>query len=385
MNNFRLFNPTAILFGKDQIENLPAEIPSGSKVLITYGGGTIKRIGLLDRVKDLLKDFQTGEFGGIEPNPAYETLIRAVEIVKKEGYDFLLAVGGGSVIDGTKFIAAAARFEGGDPWRMLSEKLEIKSVLPLGTVLTLPATGSEMNCGAVISRKSECIKLDFGSPLLYPKFSILDPVYTYTLPERQIGNGVVDTFIHVTEQYLTYPVNAKIQDRMAEGILLTLIEDGPKAITDPKDYGVRANLMWAATTALNDYIGVGVPQDWATHAIGHAITALYGVDHGRTLAVILPALLNVMKAEKHDKLLQFADRVWGIRNGSPDDIIDTAIEKTAAFFRSVGVPTRLSDYGIGKDAIAKIIDNLRETGHTVIGENGTITPDTVEKILTLAL
>ncbi|MBP2630037.1 MAG: alcohol dehydrogenase [Firmicutes bacterium] len=386
MNNFQFMNPTKIIFGKGQIEKLPQEIPTGSKVLVVYGGGSIKKSGLLDAVKDVLKAYELGEFGGIEPNPTYETLMRAVEVIRKENYNFLLAVGGGSVIDGTKFIAAAVPFTQDDPWKIIVEGLPIQQALPFGTVLTLPATGSEMNNGAVITRKALQAKLPFMHPSVFPKFSILDPIYTYTLPEKQIANGVVDAFIHVMEQYMTYPVAGKVQDRFSEGLLLTLIEEGPKALENQENYDVRANIMWTATLALNGLIGSGVPQDWSTHMVGHEITALYGLDHAQTLAIVLPSMLEVMKEEKAAKLLQYSERIWNITGNLPtSEKMMLAIEKTRNFFEIMGVKTRFSDYGLGKDVIEKIIANLEAHGMVKLGEQGAITPNIVRKVLELSL
>ena len=387
MNNFELVNPTKILFGKGQIKNLSKEIPVDSKVLILYGGGSIKKIGLLDEIKNVLKDYEIGEFGGIEPNPTYETLMKAVAKIKKEKYDFLLAVGGGSVIDGTKFVAAAALFNRGEPWDILIKQLPVTTAIPLGTILTLSGTGSEMDGEAVISIKSEGAKIPFRSSAIFPQFSVLDPVYTYSVPVKQISNGIIDTFVHVMEQYLTYPVNAKIQDRLAEGLLLTLIEEGPKALENPNDYDLRSNLMWASTMAMNGMIGSGVPQDWSTHMVGHGITALYGLDHGQTLAIVLPAMLEVQKMEKRDKLLQYAERVWGIKGKSKDEMISIAISKTRDFFERVGVPTRLSNYGLGKENVPKVVETLEplEALQIKLGENGTLTLDKVKRVLELAL
>lgn len=385
MLDFDFNNPTNILFGKGKIAAIKEYIPSESKVLITYGGGSVKKNGTLDEVLTALHGYTLFEFGGIEPNPSYETLIRAVELVHKESIDFLLAVGGGSVIDGTKFIAAAALFEG-EPWSILEQGGKpVKKALPMGTVLTLPATGSEMNCGSVITRKSLQAKLAFMSPHVFPLFSVLDPEKTYTLPLRQISNGVVDAFVHVTEQYLTYPVNAKIQDRFAEGLLLTLIEEGPKALENPKDYEVRSNLMWAATLALNGLIGSGVPQDWATHMIGHELTAMHGLDHAQTLAVILPNLLDVCRQSKREKLHQYAERIWGIHEGEDDQRIDAAIDKTRKFFERMQIKTHLSDYGISKDSIPDLQEKLEAHGMVRLGERQAITLDVSRKILELSL
>ncbi|HOX16625.1 MAG TPA: iron-containing alcohol dehydrogenase [Smithellaceae bacterium] len=381
MNNFKFYNPTKILFGEGSIKDMAREIPRGTKILMTYGGGSIKRNGVYNEVKEVLQGYDLNEFGGIEPNPTYETLMQCVEIVHKNRVDFLLAVGGGSVIDGTKFIAAAVLYEG-EPWDIVKTYgKKVKSVLPFGTVLTLPATGSEMNNGAVITHRSSQTKLPFAHPLLFPRFSVLDPTKTFTLPPGQIANGVVDSFVHVTEQYLTYPVNGKLQDRFAEGLLLTLIEEGPKALADPKNYDVRANLMWCATLGLNGLISAGVPQDWATHMIGHELTALKGLDHGQTLAVVLPAMLKMRSQEKKEKILQYAERIWGIKTGDDQARIDTAIEKTRDFFESMGVPTRLCNYGISADIILSVVEQLKAHGMIKLGEKRDVTPELVAAIM----
>lgn len=368
MQNFTFHNPTRILFGQGRIADIPREIPVGARILITYGGGSVVKTGTLAEVKAALKNFIVFEFAGIEPNPTYETLMQAVELARREQIDFLLAVGGGSVIDGAKFIAAAIPFAG-DPWDILAKHAEIKSAIPFGSVLTLPATGSEMNDNAVITRRASNDKLLFSNGLLFPRFSVLDPSKTFTLPPRQVANGVVDTFVHVAEQYLTYPADAKVQDRFAEGLLLTLIEDGPKALQEPENYEVRANLMWTATLALNGLIGAGVPQDWAAHMLGHELTVLHGLDHGQSLAVVLPAMLQVRRKEKHEKLLQYADRIWGLREGNEEARVDQAIAYTRHFFESLQVPTRLSDYGIGPEAIPALVAQLHRHGMVALGEH----------------
>jgi NADP-dependent alcohol dehydrogenase len=381
MLNFTFYNPTKILFGEGRIKDIAKEIPKESKILITYGGGSIKRYGVFDEVKTALQGFDVGEFGGIEPNPTFETLMKCVEIVRKNNINYLLAVGGGSVIDGTKFIAAAALYEG-EPWDIVKTfARKVKSAIPFGTVLTLPASGSEMNNGAVITHRATNTKLPFMHPLLFPRFSVLDPTKTYTLPPDQIGNGVVDTFVHIVEQYLTYPVNGKLQDRFAEGLLLTLIEDGPKALADQKNYDVRANLMWCATLGLNGLISAGVPQDWATHMIGHELTALRGLDHAKTLAVVLPAMLKIRSQDKKEKLLQYAERVWGITTGDDAARIDAAINKTRTFFESMQVATRLCDYGITADIIPAIVEQLKAHGMISLGEKRDVTPELVETIM----
>ncbi|VVC85532.1 alcohol dehydrogenase [Sideroxydans sp. CL21] len=368
MQNFTFHNPTRILFGKGRIADISREIPAGARVLITYGGGSVVKTGTLAEVKSALKGYTVFEFSGIEPNPTYETLMQAVELARREKIDFLLAVGGGSVIDGTKFIAAAVPFAG-DPWDILAKQAKVKTAIPFGCVLTLSATGSEMNNGAVVTRRASNDKLVFLSSQVFPRFSVLDPVKTFTLPPRQVANGVVDAFVHVIEQYLTYPVDAKVQDRFAEGLLLTLIEEGPKALQEPENYSVRANLMWTATLALNGLIGAGVPQDWATHMLGHELTVLHGLDHAQTLAVILPAMLQMRRKEKREKLLQYADRVWGLHEGSADARIDQAIEHTRRFFESLQVPTRLSAYGISANAIPALVAQLQRHGAVGLGEH----------------
>ena len=384
MENFEFFNPVKILFGKGQIAKLRGAVPAGARLLVTYGSGSIKRNGVYDQVISNLQGHTVSEFSGIEPNPAYETLMKAVEVVKRERIDFLLAVGGGSVLDGTKFIAAAARFEG-EPWDILAKHAPVSAAVPLGAVLTLPATGSEMNFFAVISRAGTHEKFPFSSPLIFPKFSIIDPQVTFTLPARQVGNGIVDAFAHVLEQYLTYPANAPLQDRFAESILLTLIEEGPKTLAHPADYNSRANLCWCATMALNGLIGLGVPQDWTTHMIGHELTALRGLDHAQTLAVVFPAVLAERKQAKRAKLLQYAERVWGIHTGAEDEKIDQAIENTRAFFESVGVKTRLKDYGVAPEVVQLVSKRLAARGWTTLGERQDIGPKEVEAILSHSL
>ncbi|HCE06997.1 MAG TPA: NADH-dependent alcohol dehydrogenase [Oxalobacteraceae bacterium] len=385
MLNFDFYNPTKIVFGKGRIAELPTLIPPEARVLMLYGGGSIKSNGVLDQVRAALSGYTVQEFSGIEPNPSFETLMQAVELVRKEKLDFLLAVGGGSVIDGTKFVAAAVDFEG-DPWQILKKRgANITQALPFGSILTLPATGSEMNNGSVVTRKSLKAKVPFSSPHVFPKFSILDPATTFTLPVRQIGNGVVDAFAHVMEQYLTYPVNAPVQDRFAEGILLTLIEEGPKALAEPDDYDVRANVMWCATLALNGLIGAGVPHDWATHMVGHELTALYGLDHAQTLAIVLPSMLRVRKESKREKLLQYAQRVWNLTQGSEDIRIEAAIAKTQDFFEQMGVKTRLTDYELGIDNIDTVLKQLESHHMVTLGERLDVTLDVSRKVLELSL
>lgn len=384
MFDFTFVNPTKIIFGKGKIAAIAQEIPQEVKTLILYGGGSVKTNGTLEEVRTALAGRQVIEFGGIEPNPTFETLMKAVELARAEKIGFLLAVGGGSVIDGTKFVSAAIPFDG-QPWDILARWAPIKAAVPFGSVLTLPATGSEMNCGAVITKAENQDKLVFQNPLVFPRFSVLDPTKTFSLPPRQIANGVVDAFTHVMEQYLTYPVHASVQDRFAEGLLLTLIEEGPKALKNPEDYDVRADIMWAATLGLNGLIGVGVPQDWTTHLLGHELTALFGIDHARTLALILPGTLTYKKEQKRAKLLQYGERVWGIIEGTDDQRVDAAINKTRDFFESLGIPTRLSLYDIGPEDIDRFVSQLERHQLTKLGEHGDIDLAASRKIFELCL
>lgn len=380
MLNFSFANPTKIHFGEQQIAKIKNEIPADANVLVTYGGGSIKSNGVYDQVVEALNEHTWFEFAGIEPNPSYQTCMKAVSVVKEKHIDFILAVGGGSVIDGSKFIAAAANYDG-EPWDILAKGGIIKSAIALGAVLTLPATGSESNGNSVVSNLESYDKLPFASPLVLPKFAVLDPAVTYSLPERQVANGIVDAFVHTMEQYLTYDVGAKLQDRFAEGILMTLIEEGPKAFSDPDNYQVRANVMWSATMALNGLIGAGVPQDWATHMLGHEMTAVYGLDHAQTLAIVLPRMMAEQKETKRGKILQYADRVLGLDISDEEQAIDQAIAKTEAFFHSVNMPTRLSDYGLGAEVADKIVTQLERHGMTALGEREQVTLDKSRAIL----
>lgn len=382
MQSFTFHNPTRILFGRSQIVGIAQEIPSGAKVMLTFGGGSIRENGVRDQILAALKHHEVVEFGGIEPNPSFETLMKAVDRARQEGVDFLLAAGGGSVVDGTKFIAAAVPFEG-DPWDLCLRHTPPKSALPLGAVLTLPATGSESNGYAVITRKATQDKLAFGHPSLFPRFAVLDPETTFTLPPRQVANGVVDAFVHVAEQYLTHPAEAPLQDRLAESILQTLIEVGPKTLAEPRNYEARASLMWCANLALNGLIGAGVPQDWATHALGHELTALHGIDHGRTLAIVLPNLLWVQRNPKGAKLLQFAERVWGLREGTEAVRIEGGIVRTREFFESLGVSTHLEDYNPDRDRSEEIVARLERRGVLPLGERKDIDAAKVREILLL--
>lgn len=381
MDKFTYQNPTRIHFGEGQIAAIANDIPQDKKVLVIYGGGSIKKNGVYDQVKAALSEHNWGEFAGVEPNPQYDTLMKAVEKIKAEGFDYLLAVGGGSVIDGTKFIAAAAAYQGEDPWNILAQQHPVESALALACVLTLPATGSESNMGSVVSRGKD--KLAFLSPKVQPLFAVLDPTTTLSLSPRQVANGVVDAYVHVMEQYLTFPANAKVQDRFAEGLLLNLIEEGPKALATPDDIDVRANIMWTATQALNGLIGVGVPQDWTTHMIGHELTGNYGIDHARTLSIVLPAVMKERREDKEGKLLQYAERVFGITEGTNDERIDQAIAQTIAFFKQMEVPTSLSDVELGNADIDTLVASLEKHGMKALGERGNITINDSRAILEL--
>jgi NADP-dependent alcohol dehydrogenase len=381
MNNFIFYNHTKILFGKGQIAFIADEIPEDAKVLLIYGGGSIKTNGIYDQVIDALGDIEYYEFPGIEPNPTYEKCMKALDVIEEYDIDYLLAVGGGSVVDAAKFIAVAKYYQGLDPWNILAHSEEVVDALPLGVVLTLPATGTEMNGNSVISRIEFKEKLAFSSPLVLPQFSVLDPDVIKTLPNRQLGNGVVDAFVHVIEQYLTYPVNAKLQDRMAESVMLTLIEEGPKVLKDPTNYDACANFMWASTMALNGIIKCGVPEDWTTHMIGHEITALHGIDHARTLAIVLPGVMNIMREPKKLKIIQYARRIWGIEEVDEKKTIDLAIKKTIEFFESMGLPTHLRDYKIPITTIEEIVERMEERGDVNIGENKLIGIIEIKKIL----
>ncbi|MFQ1866290.1 iron-containing alcohol dehydrogenase [Aeromonas veronii] len=383
MYNFQYANPTRICFGEGQIASLPELILPGSRLLVLYGGGSIKQNGVYEQLTRALEGVTWQEFSGIGANPRFELLMEAVAQVKRERIDFLLAVGGGSVVDGTKFVAAAACYEGDDPWDICGKQASVHKALPMGCVLTLPATGSESNPTSVVSRGD--VKISFRSPLVQPQFAVLDPATTYSLPPRQTGNGVVDAFVHIAEQYLTFPVGGEVQDRLAEGLLQVLVENGPKALAEPTNYQVRANLMWAASLALNGLIGCGVPQDWASHAIGHQLTALYGLDHGQSLAVVLPSLLRERASQKQDKLAQFAERVWHSTREDKALRIEEAIIRTEQFFQKMGLGTRLADYGLSESCIPAVCSNLKRVGRTALGEQQDIDPDRVARILARAL
>ena len=386
MINFELYNPTNLIFGKGQIEKLSTLVPQGAKILLAYGGGSIFKNGIHEQVINNLKGFEIVEFGGIEPNPHFDTLMKAVAVIKEQNIDFILAVGGGSVIDGVKFISAAVHFDG-NPMEILQKRILIKDlskVVPFGTVLTLPATGSEMNSGAVVTIEATQEKLAFGGSALFPKFSICDPTVIESLPKRQLQNGVIDAYTHVLEQYLTYPHEGYLQDRIAESILQTLIQIGPGVVENPKDYALASNFMWSCTMALNGLIQKGVPQDWATHMIGHELTALYGIDHARTLAVVGPNLYRVMFETKKQKLAQYGKRIFNL-TGTEDEIAHEAINKTVAFFHAMGMQTKLSDYINDFDKTADfIVNRFEKRGWLGLGEKQNITLEKVKSIVEMS-
>ncbi len=386
MLNFELYNPVNYVFGKGQIEKLNELVPKDVKILLAYGGGSIFKNGVYDQVKSALAGFEIVEFGGIEPNPRFETLMKAVALIREQNIGFILAVGGGSVIDGVKFISAAVHFDG-DEASILRNRILFKkgaNVVPFGTVLTLPATGSEMNSGAVVTIEATHDKLTLGGSALFPEFSIVDPTVIISLPKRQIQNGIIDAFTHVMEQYLTFAHDAILQDRLAESILQTLIEVGPAVVENPSDYKLASNYVWCATMALNGLIQKGVPSDWATHMIGHELTALYEIDHARTLAIIGPNLYKVMFETKKEKLAQYGERVWNLK-GTPDEIAHAAIEKTIEFFHTMGMKTKLSenttDY---KNTADFIVNRFGERGWKALGEKQNITLDKVREIVEMS-
>ena len=384
MINFELYNPTNLVFGKGQIEKLASLVPQNAKILLAYGGGSIFKNGIHEQVIKNLEGFEIVEFGGIEPNPHFETLMKAVEIIKAEKIDFILAVGGGSVIDGVKFISAAVHFDG-NPMDILQKRILIKeNAMPFGAILTLPATGSEMNSGAVVTIQSTQEKLAFGGSAMFPKFSICDPTVITSLPKRQLQNGVVDAYTHVLEQYLTYPHEGMLQDRIAEGILQTLIEVGPGVVENPADYTLASNFMWSCTMALNGLIQKGVPSDWATHMIGHELTALYGIDHARTLAIIGPNLYKVMFETKKQKLAQYGKRIFNL-SGTEEEIATEAIEKTVAFFHTMGMQTLLSENTENFEKTADfIVDRFEKRGWKGLGEKQNITLEKVKEIVLMS-
>lgn len=376
MNNFSFQNPTRLIFGDGMIASLSKEIPAGKKIMVTFGGGSVKKNGVYDQVIKALEGRIVTEFWGIEANPTIETLRKAIALGKEKQIDFLLAVGGGSVLDGTKLISSGLLYDG-DAWDLVKKGYYPESV-PMGTVLTLPATGSEMNSGAVISRIETHEKYPFYSN--YPVFSILDPKVTFTLPDFQIACGIADTFVHVMEQYMTSPGQSRLMDRWAESILASLIEIAPKIKENKTNYDLMADFMLCATMALNGFISMGVNNDWATHMIGHELTALHGLTHGATLVIVLPGTLRVLAAKKQGKLLQYGERIWGITSGTTEERVALAIKKTEDFFRSLGLHTRLSEENIGDTTIDEITRRLTER-NVAFGEDRDVTAQVAREIL----
>jgi NADP-dependent alcohol dehydrogenase len=376
MERFTYRNPTEILFGKGMIAEISSRVPADRPILLVWGGGSIKKNGVYDQVKAALTRHQLVEFSGVEPNPSHETCMKALAVVKDKGVKFLLAVGGGSVLDAAKYIAAAAVFSGADPWEILRRNgSNVTGALPVGAVLTLPATGSESNGNAVISRKSTSEKLHFASNHAYPVFSVLDPEATFSLPAKQVRNGLVDAFVHVCEQYMTVPTDALLQDRLAESVLQTLVEVAPLTLENPRDYPSRADFMWSATIALNNLLSCGVPGDWATHMIGHELTAFYGIDHAESLAVVMPGVWAHKLAAKSAKLSQYGRRIWNL--GDPK----AAIDRTEAFFHSLNMPTRLKDFGIDAEDAARKVGERFASRRSAFGEQGDITGEAAAHIL----
>jgi NADP-dependent alcohol dehydrogenase len=385
MNNFKYRNPTKILFGKGQIENLPTEIPANSKILMLYGGGSIMKNGIYDQVKKALSGFEVVEFGGIPANPEYSILVDALKVIKEKNITYLLAVGGGSVIDGTKFLSAAALYDGATPWELLTNKKPVMQGMPFATVLTLPATGSEMNSGSVITRAETQEKLGFGGPGMLPQFSILDPEVIKSIPQRQLANGIADAFTHVMEQYMTYSIGALLQDRIAESIMQTLVEVAPAIMKDPSDYQAASNFMWSCTMALNGLIQQGVPGDWAVHSMGHELTALYGIDHARTLAILAGNHYRYNFETKKEKLAQYAERVWNVTEGTLEEKAHAGINKTDEFFKSLGIDIKLSDYTSDYSETGSIVaKRFNERGWLGLGEHKSLTPTDAQKIIEMS-
>lgn len=385
MLNFEFKNPTKIIFGKNTITNLSKEIPENAKVLLLYGGGSIKKNGIYEQVKSAMANFEVIEFGGIPANPEYEVLLKALEIIKSNNITYLLAVGGGSVIDGTKFLSSAALYKGDNPWEIVSKFIRTEAGMPFGVVLTLPATGSEMNSGAVITRAETQEKYGMGGPGLFPQFSILDPQVVQSIPPHQIANGIMDAFSHVLEQYMTFPTQAFLQDRFCESIMQTLIQIAPTVIENPFNHEASSNYMWSCTMALNGIIQKGVPTDWAIHAIGHELTALFGIDHARTLAIIAPSHYRYNFEAKKKKLAQFAERIFGITSGTIEEKATTGIKKMEDFFHSLKIKTHLSEYTPNFEGTAeKISDRFIKRNWLTLGEHKNLTPFDVEKIVKMS-
>ena len=386
MLNFELKNPTKILFGKGEIAKISKEIPQDAKILMIYGGGSIKNNGVYDQVKNALKDHDLQEFGGVPANPEYEVLLEALNVIKENNITYLLAVGGGSVIDGVKFLSAAANYDA-EPWEILKKPIRTLEGegMPFGTILTLPATGSEMNSGYVISRRETNEKLSSGGPGLFPQFSVLDPEVVRSIPKKQIANGIADAYTHVLEQYMTAPSSADLQERIAESILISLQETAPKLMSENFDYDAAGNFMWCCTMALNGLIQKGVITDWAVHAMGHELTAYYGIDHARTLAVIAPSHYRYNFETKKEKLAQYAERVWKITEGNIEEKAEAAIKKMEEFFHSLEIQTKLSDYIEDFQNTAERVEKaFTERNWLGLGEHKKLTPQDAYKIVEMS-
>ena len=382
IKNFTFQSPTKIIFGKGAVGALKREIPIDKRLLLLYGCQSLKKYGAYDSIKKALADrAEVFEFSGITSDPEYDYLLKCVDFIKTNKIDYILAAGGGSVIDAAKFVALASLYDG-EPWNIVEcFGACCKKALPLAVVVTLPASGSEVNRDAVISRTSKKAKLPLGNPAVYPEFAILDPELTFSLPSEQTANGILDTFVHVLEQYLTYQVNAKLQDRFAESILTTLIEDGPVAMNEPENYEARSNLMLSSSMAMNGFLRAGVPMDWATHMISHEITSLFGITHARALAIVIEPYLNYCKEKKFQKLLQYSRRVWNIYEADENKAIDASIKMTMDFFKSLGFKTKLSDYDLTDKDVEKITKQLISHRMVKLGENRDITPEAVASFL----
>ena len=381
ISNFTFQSPTKLIFGRKSIGAVKREIPIDKRIMLVYGCKSLKSNGIYDKIVSILGNRLICEFSGITSDPEYDYLLKGIELIKSNGIDYLLAVGGGSVIDATKFIALGARYDG-EPWRIVENfGASCNSAIPLATIVTLPASGSEVNRDAVVSRASKKAKLPLGNPLIYPKFSILDPELTFSLPKEQTANGILDIFAHVLEQYLTYPVNAKLQDRFAESILQTLIEDGPVVLKEPENYEARSNIMLSASMAMNGFLRAGVPMDWASHMISHEITSLTGMAHARALAIVIPMYLNYCKENKREKLLQYGRRVWNLDSDNADYMIEMALKRTKEFFESLGFATNLKAYNIGAKEVDKIVKQLISHQMIKLGELRNITPESVRKMM----
>jgi len=383
MNDFQFYNPVKVNFGKDSLELLPEMLQPYKNILLLYSENVIKDIGLYDRLMTHLDGKNILEYNGIKANPAYEDCMECVEMIRQNPVDLILAVGGGSVIDGGKFISAAAPFKGDDPWDMLAKEEPIQDTVPLFAILTLAATGSEMNCNSIVSRNSTKEKLAFSNPKLYPVASFLDPTITFTLPPRQTANGIIDSFVHVLEQYLAVNEDTDLQDGLQEGLMKTIIKHAAVVKEDPKNYASRSALMWSASMAMNYIITAGTNGDWAAHMVGHELTSLYGIDHGMSVGIVMPALLDVMEEQKHQRLVLFAKNVWGLENDSEDELVSGAIQRLKDFIENVaGIELKLSNFNVADDAAEVIAKRFTDRGW-VLGEQQNIDSETVLKIMDL--